>query len=159
MKVGILTVSDRAFENAAFDQSGPALAAAVKKMGAEVASFRIVADDATAIEENLIEMADRLQLDVVLTTGGTGVAPRDVTPEATGRVIEREVPGIAESIRARSLEVTPRAMLSRGIAGLRGRCLIVNLPGSPKGALESFAVFADQLEHVVALLRDRPVDH
>jgi len=159
MRVGIVTVSDGAFRGERVDQSGPAIAQALVAIGGDIVDQRIVPDEADMIERAIIHMVDRLDVDVLLTTGGTGLAPRDITPEATRRVVEREVPGIAEAIRAASLAHTPRAMLSRGIAGVRASTLIINLPGSTKGVQESLAVVIDQLPHAIALLRDRPVDH
>ena len=159
MRVGVLTISDSAYHGSRRDESGPVIAACVAKVGAEVADRRIVPDELDLIERAIIYMTDTLDVDVVLTTGGTGVAPRDVTPEATRRVIEREVPGIAEAMRAYSLQKTKRAMLSRGVAGVRGRCLVVNLPGSPGAVRDCLDVILDQLPHAVSLLRERPVDH
>ena len=159
MRVGIVTVSDGAFRGERVDQSGPAIAQALVAIGGDIVDQRIVPDEADMIERAIIHMVDRLDVDVLLTTGGTGLAPRDITPEATRRVVEREVPGIAEAIRAASLAHTRRAMLSRGIAGVRASTLIINLPGSTKGVQESLAVVIDQLPHAIALLRDRPVDH
>ncbi len=159
MSVGVLTVSDTAHRGVRVDESGPAIAELLEIVGAQVQDRRVVPDETDLIERTIIHMVDTLDLDVVLTTGGTGLAPRDVTPEATHRVIEREVPGIAEAIRIYSLKKTARAMLSRGIAGVRGRTLIINLPGSPKGVRESLHAIVDQLPHAVALLRERPVDH
>ncbi|MDK1032252.1 MAG: MogA/MoaB family molybdenum cofactor biosynthesis protein, partial [Planctomycetia bacterium] len=107
------------------------------------------------IEAVLCEWADGGEVDVILTTGGTGIATRDVTPEATLAVVERQVPGIAEAMRAGSLNITPRAMLSRAVAGIRGKCLVINLPGSPKGAVECFEIVSSVLEHAVDLLAGR----
>lgn len=157
MKVWILTISDRAFAGEREDRSGPALAREVEGRGWTAAGVRLVPDERAAIAETLRRLADEEGADVVLTTGGTGVAPRDVTPEATLAVISRRVPGLAEAMRAASLEVTANAMLSRAEAGIRGSCLIINLPGSPRGAAECFAVVAPALEHARRLLRgERP---
>jgi molybdenum cofactor synthesis domain-containing protein len=158
IKVGILTVSDRSARGERADLSGPALAQAVRERlpGAEIASTGIVPDEPAQIAAWLIRGADDLALDLILTTGGTGFAPRDVTPEATRAVIAREAPGLAEAMRAASLRVTPHAMLSRAIAGIRGRTLIVNLPGSPKGAVENLATILPVLPHAVELLREAP---
>jgi len=158
IKVGILTVSDRSARGERADASGPALAQAVRErlQGAEVASAGIVPDERAEIAAWLIRGADALALDLILTTGGTGFAPRDVTPEATRAIIEREAPGLAEAMRAASLRVTPHAMLSRAVAGIRGHTLIVNLPGSPKGAVENLATILPVLPHAVELLREAP---
>lgn len=159
MNVGVLTVSDSAHHGRRIDESGPAIMELLERAGAQVKDSRVVPDEADLIERTVIHMVDTLDLDIVLTTGGTGLAPRDVTPEATRRVIDREVPGIAEAIRMYSMSKTARAMLSRGIAGIRGHSLIINLPGSPKGVRESLEAIIDQLSHAVSLLRERPVDH
>jgi molybdenum cofactor synthesis domain-containing protein len=118
--------------------------------------MRVIPDDFDQLKETLVSWADSDQLDIILTTGGTGVAPRDVTPEATLAVVDRRVPGIPEAMRAESLKITPHAMLSRMAAGIRQRTLIINLPGSPKAALENFEVVRAILEHAVQLLREDP---
>jgi molybdopterin adenylyltransferase len=158
LRVGILTVSDRSARGERPDLSGPALAQAVTERlaGAEVVIAGVVPDERAVISAWLVRAADELRLDLVLTTGGTGFAPRDVTPEATHSVIERETPGLAEAMRAFSLRVTPHAMLSRAVAGIRGRTMIVNLPGSPKGAVENLATILPVLPHAVELLREAP---
>ncbi|MCX7671183.1 MAG: MogA/MoaB family molybdenum cofactor biosynthesis protein [Anaerolineae bacterium] len=158
IRVGILTVSDRSARGERADLSGPALAQAVtgQLAGAEVVVVGIVPDEPDEIAAWLKAGADELGLDLILTTGGTGFAPRDVTPEATRRVIEREAPGLAEAMRAASLRVTPHAMLSRAVAGMRGRTLIVNLPGSPKAAVENLMTILPVLPHAVELLREAP---
>jgi len=148
----ILTVSDRSANGVREDLSGPALARAVREAGFVVVARQVVPDDRDAIEDRLMSLADAGDVRLVLTTGGTGVGPRDVTPEATLAVVEKRVPGLAEAMRARSLAVTPNAMLSRAEAGVRGACLIVNLPGSPKGAVECFDVIAPALGHAAELL-------
>ncbi|MDP6380884.1 MAG: MogA/MoaB family molybdenum cofactor biosynthesis protein [Phycisphaerae bacterium] len=155
MRIAILTVSDRCSRGEAEDTSGPALAAAAARHGAAVTSAKIVPDEREQIEAVLCQWADGGEVEVVLTTGGTGIAARDVTPEATLAVIERTVPGMAEAMRAESLKITSRAMLSRAVAGTRGKCLIINLPGSPKGAVECFEVASSVLEHAVDLLAGR----
>ena len=156
IRVGVLTVSDRSAGGEREDLSGPAVAAAVlaQFQDAAVAERATVPDERAAIAAKLAQWADALGLDLILTTGGTGFAPRDVTPEATRDVIEREAPGLAEAMRAASLRITLHAMLSRGVAGIRGRTLIVNLPGSPKGAVENLATIAPVLPHAIELLRE-----
>jgi molybdopterin adenylyltransferase len=158
ISVGILTVSDRSARGERADASGPALAQAVSERlpGAVVAATSIVPDDQAAISSALVEWSDRQQLDLILTTGGTGFARRDVTPEATRAVLHREAPGLAEAMRAASLQITPHAMLSRAVTGIRGRTLIINLPGSPKGALENLATLLPVLPHAIELLREAP---
>lgn len=155
MRVGVITISDGVYHQRRDDESGRAIVDWVRRAGDEVAEHRIVPDELGAIESVLMHMADRLDLDLVLSTGGTGLGPRDVTPEATRRVIEREVPGIAEAMRAKSLEKTPMAMLSRAVAGVRRETLIVNLPGSPKGVRECLEFIYAQLPHACEILRGR----
>lgn len=154
LRFGILTVSDRSSRGEREDLSGPMLASFVTSRGWSASLLDVVPDDRARIAATLEVWCESSDLDVILTTGGTGFAPRDVTPEATRDVLEREAPGLAESIRAESLKVTKHAMLSRGVAGIRGKTLILNLPGSPKGARESLQVVADVLEHAVQLLRE-----
>ncbi len=156
LRFAILTVSDRSARGAREDRSGPALAEAVRARGWEVAHTAILADDLPALRDTLARWADSDAYDVILTTGGTGFAPRDVTPEATLAVVERLAPGLAEAMRAASLQITPHAMLSRAVAGIRGATLIINLPGSPKAALENLEVIAPVLPHAVSLLRGDP---
>ena len=148
MRISVLTASDRCSRGEAEDKSGPLLADLLKGR-AEIVCCRCVPDDRDMIAAALVEMCDVFHSDVVFTTGGTGFAPRDVTPEATRDVIEREVPGIPEAIRYESLKIPPKAMLSRAAAGIRGRTLIVNLPGSPKAVRESLAVVLPVLDHAI----------
>lgn len=151
--IGILTISDRGSRGEYRDLSGPAIRALVtERLEASIEREAIIPDERTVIAGTLRAWADEAGLDLVLTTGGTGFAPRDVTPEATRDVIEREAPGLAEAMRAASLCVTPHAMLSRAVAGIRGRTLIVNLPGSPKAVRENLATILPALPHAVELL-------
>ncbi len=154
MRIAVLTVSDRCGSGQAEDKSGPLICELLRER-AETAAYRIVPDEQELISAALIEMSDVLQCDVVFTTGGTGFAPRDVTPEATKAVLEKETPGIPEAIRAESLKITPRAMLSRAAAGIRGKTLIVNLPGSPKAVRESLAVVLPVLDHALETMSGR----
>jgi molybdopterin adenylyltransferase len=156
IRFGILTVSDRSARGEREDASGPALARLIEGEGWSVARQLILADDEPAIRETLALWADAGDLDVIVTTGGSGFAPRDVTPEATRAVIEREAPGLAEAMRAASVKITPHAMLSRNVAGIRKKTLIVNLPGSPKGAVENLQTIIPVLPHAVQLLGDYP---
>jgi molybdopterin adenylyltransferase len=154
IRFGILTLSDRSSRGERADASGPALADLVRAQSWSVAEQAILPDDESAIKSMLREWADSGNFDVILTTGGTGFSPRDVTPEATRAVIERDAPGLAEVMRAESLKKTPHAMLSRAVAGIRRRTLVVNLPGSPKGATENLQTIIPVLPHAIQLLQD-----
>ena len=156
LKFGILTVSDRSAAGEREDLSGPALAGAVQKTGWTVHRTAVVPDEFQEIAEKLTSWSDDEICSVILTTGGTGFSQRDITPEATRAVIERDAPGMAEAMRTGSLAITPHAMLSRAVAGIRKRTLIINLPGSPKGALENFRILAPVLHHAVQLLEGDP---
>ena len=156
IRFGILTVSDRSSRGERADLSGPALANQIQAEGWSVVRQEVLPDDESAIRERLINWTDSGEMDVILTTGGTGFSPRDVTPEATRAVIERAVPGLAEAMRAASLKITPHAMLSRIVTGIRKRTLIINLPGSPKGAVENLEIAMPVLPHAIQLLRDDP---
>lgn len=156
LRFGVLTLSDRSAKGERADVSGPALADLVHARGWSVVKQAILPDDESTIHAALTEWADSGELDIILTTGGTGFAPRDVTPEATRKVIQREAPGLAEAMRADSLKKTPHAMLSRAVAGIRGRTLIINLPGSPKGAVENLQTVLSVLPHAIQLLTDDP---
>ena len=154
VRVALLTVSDRAAQGQIADESGPALARLLQtRLGISPVAQHVVPDEQGQIVAALVAWADSGALDVLLTTGGTGFAARDVTPEATAAVIERAAPGLAEAMRAASMLITPHAMLSRGVAGIRARTLIVNLPGSPKAACEMLGVILPVLPHAVELLR------
>ena len=157
--VGVLTISDKGFQGQREDLSGPAIRRLVEQGGGQVARYLVLPDEHAEIARTLATWADEGVLDVVLTTGGTGLSPRDVTPEATKEVVRREVPGIAEALRSESLKKTPMAMLSRGIAGVRGRTLIVNLPGSPKAVAECLEVLLPVLSHAVETLRGPVEEH
>jgi molybdopterin adenylyltransferase len=152
----VVTVSDACSRGEREDASGEALVQLLKEIGAEIVETKIVSDDLEPLIELLREIADRPDVNLVMTTGGTGVAPRDNTPEATLRVIGREAPGLAEAMRIETLKQTPMAMISRGVCGIRSATLIINLPGSPKGVRESFAVIAPVLNHAIALLAGKP---
>jgi molybdopterin adenylyltransferase len=156
VKAAVLTVSDGVSAGEREDRSGDVLTELLGERGYEV-ERRVVPDDRDAIAGAIADLADAAEL--VLTTGGTGLGPRDVTPEATARVLDRPAPGIAEAIRADAIAKTPHGLLSRGFAGVRGRTLVVNLPGSPGGCRDGFAVLAPALEHAVGLLAGEPTGH
>jgi molybdopterin adenylyltransferase len=155
IRAAVLTVSDRSARGEREDESGELLAELLREAGAAVVLKEVVADDLEPLAERLRALAERDDVNLVVTTGGTGLSPRDNTPEATRAVVEREVPGLAEAMRAETLRQTPTAMLSRGLCGVRSGALIVNLPGSPKGVRECFAVVRPVLAHASGLLAGR----
>ena len=158
--IGVLTISDGASKGERQDLSGERIRELVTQLpNATIAVSAIVPDEQEQISATLREWSDQQQLHLILTTGGTGLAPRDVTPEATSAVIEREAPGIAEALRINSLRYTPMAMLSRGIAGVRGKTLIINLPGSPKAVQECLEYILPVLPHAINLLIEGPKEH
>ena len=152
IRAAVITVSDACSRGEREDDSGAALIELLQASGAEIVEQGILSDDLEPLVQRLEELARRGDVNLIVTTGGTGLGPRDNTPEATRHVIEREAPGIAEAIRAESLQVTPMAMISRGVAGVASNTLIINLPGSPKAVRESFAVIQPVLAHAVDLL-------
>ena len=156
MRIGILTISDRSARGERPDLSGPAIEELISERGWSVNRVKIIPDELPLLIDTLATWADSGEFDIILTTGGTGFSPRDITPEATIKVVHREAPGLAEAMRAASLNLTPHAMMSRARAGIRGRTLIVNLPGSPRGAVENLNVVLPVFEHAVALLSDDP---
>jgi molybdenum cofactor synthesis domain-containing protein len=151
----VLTISDSASAGTRHDRSGPAVRARLEQLGWSVSVMEVIPDEAAQISARLATLADGGQLSAIFTTGGTGVAPRDVTPEAARAVIDREIPGLGELMRLQGREATPLAMLSRSLAGTRGEVLIVTLPGSPKGAVESLNAIVELVPHVLDLLRGR----
>lgn len=157
-KTGVLTVSDKGYAGLRIDESGKAVSALLESSGFPVIFRRTVPDRLDSIIRVLTSWADEEKLSLIVTTGGTGLSPRDVTPQATEEVIDYAVPGIGETMRARSLSVTPHAMLSRAVAGVRGTCLIINLPGSTRGALENLEVVLPALTHGLAKLAGDTAD-
>lgn len=151
----VLTISDSSARGEREDKSGPAVVAELEKIGSKIAAAEIIPDDRELIASRLRYYADRGDVNLICTTGGTGFAPRDTTPEATRAVIEREAPGLAEVMRLRSLDSTPLAPLSRAVCGIRGRALIVNLPGSPRGAVENFSAIRSTIPHAIGLLTEQ----
>jgi molybdenum cofactor synthesis domain-containing protein len=157
-KVAILTISDRGSKGEREDSSGPLIQEMIKNLPGEVVHYEIIPDEKEEIVEALRKNADRFKADLILTTGGTGLSPRDVTPDATLEVIEREVPGFSEAMRAESLKKTPHAMISRAVCGVRGSTLIVNLPGSPKSVRENLNVILPALPHALSKLKGDPTE-
>ncbi len=155
IRIAVLTISDSGAAGRRADASGPAVAQRCLSQGWQISHQEILPDEAPAITAKLRELADSGTVDVILTTGGTGIAARDSTPEATRAVLEKELPGLGELMRAEGLRHTRRAVLSRSVAGTRARCLIVNLPGSPRGAVESLDAILDLVPHIVELLQGR----
>jgi len=153
IKAGILTASDKGSKGERVDVSGEVIRELLWKIDAEVIDYVVVPDERVIISDNLKRMADDCGIDLIMTTGGTGFSPRDITPEATLDVIDRQVPGIPEAMRAKSLEITNRAMLSRATAGIRNRTLIINLPGSPKAVKESLEVVLPVLIHAIEIMK------
>ena len=152
-KAVVITISDRGSRGERKDTSGPEIVAMLQQIGIEIVGQSIIPDEKELIRQSLIEWCDGEKTDLILTTGGTGVSPRDVTPDATREIIEREIPGMAEEMRRRSAAITPRAMISRAIAGIRGQTLIINLPGSPKGAVENLSVVLPALTHTIEKIK------
>jgi len=159
INVGILTVSDKGSQGLRQDKSGEVIRDCLSGIDGAVVKYEIVPDEREIISGKLIEWADGGKVDIVFTNGGTGLSRRDVTPEATLAIIDRNVPGIAEAMRAKSLAITPMAMLSRGVAGLRGQCLIINLPGSPKAVKECLEAILPALPHAVEIIKGVVTEH
>ena len=159
IKTAVLTISDKGSRGARKDLSGPVLKEMMEKIGAKIVYEQIIADEKAEIKEALIKITDQISADLILTTGGTGFAERDITPEATLEVIEKEVPGIPEKIRADTISITPQAALSRARAGIRGKTLIINFPGSPKAVRECLQAVIDIIPHGVKILKGEITEH
>ncbi len=159
IRAAVVTVSDKGYSGEREDLSGPLLSEQLRRLGAEVVHEALVPDERPVIERELTRLADELGLDLIVTTGGTGPAPRDVTPEATLAVTDREMPGLAEVLRQEGYRRTPLAVISRGVAAIRGQTLIVNLPGSPRAVREGMRTLAPILPHSVAMLRGEETEH
>ena len=158
VRVGVITISDRGFRGEREDTSGEVIREMVRRLGAEVEFSTVVPDEQGKIKEVLVQGADEMGLDLIVTTGGTGVSPRDVTPEATLEVIDRQIPGFAEAMRMEGLKKTPHAMISRAVCGVRGRTLIINLPGNPKAVREGLEVLMQAIPHTIAKIQGDPRD-
>jgi len=159
LTISILTVSDKGARGQRYDESGQTIRDIFSDLGSDIAGYEIIPDEIDIIRQKLAEWADNKETDVIITTGGTGLGERDVTPEATIAVLDRVVPGLAEAMRAGSLSKTPMAMLSRATAGVRGKCLIINLPGSPKAVRECLEVVLPAIPHAVDIIKGVVTEH
>jgi molybdenum cofactor synthesis domain-containing protein len=157
--LGIITISDKASQGKRPDKSGPLIKDSFASMDCKVVNYEVIPDEKDTIAQKLAQWADEGTMDIIITTGGTGLAPRDVTPEATLSIVDKEVPGLAEMMRVKSFAVTPNAMLSRAAAGMRKECLIINLPGSPKAVAECLEVIMPVLPHAVDVIKGRVPEH
>lgn len=156
--LGILTISDRGSRGERADLSGPEIKRLLNDFPARLEAYEIIPDEEEVIVTKLKEFADQKKIDLIFTTGGTGLSPRDVTPEATRRVLDKEIPGVAEAMRLAGMKITPLAMLSRAVSGVRGRSLIINLPGSPQAVRENLAVLLPVLKHALEKIQGDPTD-
>ncbi len=159
LNLGILTVSDKGWKGERRDDSGSAIRDSLSQMGSQLVKYEVVPDEADVIASKLAGWADDGSVDIVLTTGGTGLGPRDVTPEATLSILDRVAPGFAEAMRAETFHATPFAILSRAVAGVRGKCLIINLPGSPKAVRECLEVILPAIPHAIEIIKGEVTEH
>ncbi len=157
--LGILTISDKGWRGQRYDESGKAIRDSLSALGNRVIKYEVIPDEVDTIAGKLVEWADEGNVDVILTTGGTGLGPRDVTPEATLSIVDKVVPGFTEVMRTKAFNVTPLAILSRAVAGVRGKCLIINLPGSPRAVRECLEIVSPAIPHAVEILRGEVTEH
>jgi len=157
--LGILTISDKGWRGERYDESGKAIRDSLSLLDSRVVKYEVIPDEVDVIAGKLADWADEGNVDIILTTGGTGLGQRDVTPEATLSIVDKVVPGFAEAMRAETFNVTPFAILSRAVAGVRGKCLIINLPGSPKGVRECLRVILSVIPHAVAIIKGEVTEH
>jgi len=157
--VGILTISDKGWRGQRYDESGKTIRDSLSVLGNRVIKYEIIPDEVDIIAGKLAEWADEGSVDVILTTGGTGLGPRDVTPEATLSIVDKVVPGFTEAMRTKTFNTTPLAILSRAVAGVRGKCLIINLPGSPRAVRECLEIVSPAIPHAVEILRGEVTEH
>ncbi len=156
IKTAVITLSDKGSRGERDDESGRILVQKLRDAGFEISFYEVIPDERKLLKDRLVSLSERV--DLIITNGGTGLSPRDITPDVTLEVIEKEVPGIPEAMRSRGLEKTPRAMLSRGVAGIRGNCLIINLPGSPRAVMENLDVILDVIPHAVEKIKGSEED-
>ena len=159
LNLGILTISDKGWRGQRYDESGKAIRDSLSQLDSRVAKYEVIPDEAEVIADKLAQWVDEGSADVILTTGGTGLGPRDVTPEATLSVVDKIVPGLAEAMRVKTFDMAPTSILSRAVAGVRGRCLIVNLPGSPKAVRECLQVILPVIPHAVEIIKGEVTEH
>ena len=159
LNLGILTISDKGWQGERRDESGMAIRDSLSLLDSQLVRYEVVPDEVDVIAGKLVEWADDGSVDIILTTGGTGLGPRDVTPEATLSVVDKVVPGLAEAMRAKTFHITPFAILSRAVAGVRGRCLIINLPGSPKAVRECLEVILPAIPHAIQIIKGEVTEH
>lgn len=159
LNVGILTISDKGWHGQRYDESGKVIRDSLSLLDGQAAKYEVVPDEIDVISRKLAEWADEGQVDLIITTGGTGLSQRDVTPEATLSIVDKIVPGFAEAMRAKTFNATPMAILSRAMAGVRGKCLIINLPGSPKAVRECLEVISPVIPHAVEIIKGEITEH